>query len=184
MTVEELYRATAALGFENEIEEEQHFYSAANRALLTVNRIRPRQGRVAIGESRAGTCLDMNALCRDFLSFSPLPLRLDGIPCREGIDFLIEDESHLRLCTPVPIRADVVYYRTLRRISAEETDADIDLPADLCELMPLLVASTLWADDDMQKASYYLALYREEALAMQRRHDRAQTLLYRTTNHW
>ena len=41
MTVSELYKQVAQLGFEDSLEDEDRFYYAANRALLQVNSIRP-----------------------------------------------------------------------------------------------------------------------------------------------
>ena len=41
MTVAELYKQVAQLGFEDSLEDDDRFYFAANRALLQVNEIRP-----------------------------------------------------------------------------------------------------------------------------------------------
>ena len=41
MTISELYKQVAQLGFEDSLEDEDRFYYAANRALLQVNKIRP-----------------------------------------------------------------------------------------------------------------------------------------------
>lgn len=41
MTISELYKQVAQLGFEDSLEDEDRFFYAANRALLQVNKIRP-----------------------------------------------------------------------------------------------------------------------------------------------
>ena len=41
MTVAELYKQVAQLGFEDSLEDDDRFYFAANRALLQVNEVRP-----------------------------------------------------------------------------------------------------------------------------------------------
>ncbi len=41
MTISELYKQVAQLGFEDSLEDDDRFYYAANRALLQVNKIRP-----------------------------------------------------------------------------------------------------------------------------------------------
>ncbi len=41
MTISELYKQVAQLGFEDSLEDDERFYYAANRALLQVNKIRP-----------------------------------------------------------------------------------------------------------------------------------------------
>lgn len=43
----------------------------------------------------------------------------------------------------------------------QTNEAEIDLDDDLVSLMPLLVASYLWLDEEPEKAQYYLSLYRE-----------------------
>lgn len=48
MTVSELYSQVASLGFESSLESNDIFYNAAARALLEVNRVRPRTASVLI----------------------------------------------------------------------------------------------------------------------------------------
>lgn len=42
-----------------------------------------------------------------------------------------------------------------------EDTQEIDLDDELCSLMPILIASYVWIDDEPQKSEYYLSLYRE-----------------------
>jgi hypothetical protein len=44
---------------------------------------------------------------------------------------------------------------------ASDGDIQIDMPRELEHVLPLLVASFLWLDDDEAKAQYYLAIYRD-----------------------
>lgn len=73
------------------------------------------------------------------------------------------------------------YYRTPRRI--ERGNAILDLPSGAEELMPLLVASFLWLDDEPEKAQYYMALYRDAAAGFTRaaRHESKRKYV---TNGW
>jgi hypothetical protein len=48
MTVSELYRQVASLGYESSLESNEIFYDAARRAILEVNRVRPRMASVLI----------------------------------------------------------------------------------------------------------------------------------------
>jgi len=48
MTISELYKQVAQLGFEDSLEDDDRFYYAANRALLQVNKIRPAISRYLI----------------------------------------------------------------------------------------------------------------------------------------
>jgi hypothetical protein len=45
----------------------------------------------------------------------------------------------------------------------------IDLDPELCTLLPLLVASYVWLEDEEEKASYYMNLYRERAADIERK---------------
>jgi hypothetical protein len=47
--------------------------------------------------------------------------------------------------------------------NAAKDDTDIGLDEDLCALLPNLIASYVWLEDEPEKASYYLTLYREQA---------------------
>ncbi len=48
MTISELYKQVAQLGFEDSLEDDDRFYYAANRALLQVNKIRPAKSHYII----------------------------------------------------------------------------------------------------------------------------------------
>lgn len=56
--------------------------------------------------------------------------------------------------------AILLYKRAPRVPSGEDKEELIDLPRDIEELIPLLVASYLWLDDDEGKAHYYMSLYK------------------------
>lgn len=59
----------------------------------------------------------------------------------------------------------------------------IELDEDLCALLPLLVASYIWVDDEPEKAQYYMNLYRERAADIERRLYNA-TPIQINTNGW
>ena len=48
MTISELYKQVAQLGFEDSLEDNDRFFYAANRALLQVNKLRPAIGNYLI----------------------------------------------------------------------------------------------------------------------------------------
>lgn len=58
MTVAELYSQVAALGFETSLESSEVFYNAAQRAVLEVNRIRPRVSLVEIDHVSPDNLID------------------------------------------------------------------------------------------------------------------------------
>lgn len=60
---------------------------------------------------------------------------------------------------------------------------EIDLDDDLVSLMPLLMASYLWLDEEPEKAQYYLSLYRE-GVSNIRNDVRDMSPVTITTNGW
>jgi hypothetical protein len=109
---------------------------------------------------------DMAELCDDFLTFEA-PIIRRGEYYDTGTGFFIEG-SHTIL---FPYNAEgifkVLYRRRPKSLindgKAEEDTTVIDLDDELCTLLPTLIASYVWAEDEPEKAQYYLALYRELA---------------------
>ncbi len=63
-------------------------------------------------------------------------------------------------------------------------DEPISLPSGCEHLLGLLCASYFWLDDDEEKASYYMSLYREGMLASRRFTRSALDTSYTDTNGW
>ena len=45
-------------------------------------------------------------------------------------------------------------------------DSEVDIPREIEHLVPLLTAAYVWLDDDEEKASYYMAIYRENLASL------------------
>ena len=82
----------------------------------------------------------------------------------------------------------VIYNRKPKSIEntgeASEDSTVIDLDEDLCALLPILVASYVWMDDEPEKAQYYLMLYRERAVDIERRIYNATPVPIKSSNGW
>jgi len=113
------------------------------------------------------TAYDISTLVPDFMSLATPPIRAeDGFAyLNQGYD--VENGRVLLLPREEKGIYKIVYNHKPRAISDEglaaSDDTVIDLDEDLCALLPLLVASYIWADDEAEKAQYYLTLYRERA---------------------
>lgn len=120
---------------------------------------------------RERTEYDMPELAADFLTFEVPPVvAQSGEECAEyGV------EGGRRLILPHGARgAFKVRYRRkpayIEDTGEPESDGtEIDLDSELCTLLPNLIAAYVWADDEPDKAQYYLALYRERAQEIERR---------------
>lgn len=112
------------------------------------------------------TVYDMATLCGDFLAFCSPPIREEGYE-RLSTGYDIDGASRLVL----PYEAQGIYKILYERKPAaiadtgepESDETQIDLDEELCSLLPNLVASYVWADDEPEKAQYYMSLYRERA---------------------
>ena len=60
----------------------------------------------------------------------------------------------------------VEYRKCAPEVSINAPDAQIDIPAELASLVPLLAAAYVWLDDDAEKAQYYMSLYKEAISAV------------------
>ena len=85
-------------------------------------------------------------------------------------------------------RFKVLYRRKPRELIyesfAEDDMTEIDLDPELCSLLPILMASYLWLEDEPSMAQYYLALYRERAADIERRGDDLSSVTVKSTNGW
>lgn len=75
------------------------------------------------------------------------------------------------------------YLRSPKIPTHEDGDMEIDLPEETRELLPLLVASYLWLDDDPEKAEYYRALYDDGIKTLRQNVFRRLGTVYKT-NGW
>lgn len=174
MTIKELKTATAGLGFEDNLDSSSRFYSAANRALYAANRIRPRERIYRLKHNLTGELepeiyiqgIGYNPYtlyCDDFFCFAPSPVSKDGRSLVLGEDYLLEDERTLLLKTEAKGEYKILYFRKLTPITDEDENAEIDLCEDICQILPLLIASYVWLDDEEEKSAIYRNLFYSEA---------------------
>lgn len=107
-----------------------------------------------LSEERAVLMDDMTS---DFLSFSRLPEDASGNLISEA------KISGGTLILPASFEGEIrIYYnRRPKEITGADEDERIDVPEEIAHLTALLTASYLWLEDEPERASYYLGLYRE-----------------------
>lgn len=118
------------------------------------------------------TAYDIRSLVTDFLGLASPPVaeedrrRLCG-----GYD--VVDGRLIMLPYDAPGIYEVLYKHKpkefINKGEPTEDESEIDLAEDLCALLPNLIASYVWAEDEPNLASYYLNLYREQAIDIERR---------------
>lgn len=134
------------------------------------------------------TTYDIGSLASDFMSFAYPPIvdvrRDEGFVINR--DYFVEGESKVLIPASTQGVFDVCYKRTPRMLTAEslENDDVIDLNPELCAILPNLVASYIWVDDEPDKAQYYLSLYREQVAEITAQKKDMRPVVYRNKTGW
>ncbi len=170
MTLNQLLSETYALGFEDNKELTESFVFAANRAIRTIN--------FELGDDKYG--------CINIASDAGVPVGSDEkthnisdyIPdflCASSPPFdaeknKIDGASILgnTLILPSSRAGDIFFrYKALPdSITGDDLSAKIPLPKRCEHLCSILTAAYIWLDDEEEKATYYMQIYKEEAAKM------------------
>ena len=131
---------------------------------------------------------DIASLTNDFLTFvcPPIADAKRGEAFVLNQDYFIEDEGKILIPASVKGVFDICYHRKPREITSEglENEETIDLNEELCAILPNLVASYIWVDDEPDKAQYYLSLYREQVAEIAARGKDLRPFVYRNKTGW
>lgn len=109
---------------------------------------------------------DISALTSDFYGLLTPPITYDGVTLNQ--DYNVEDERIILL----PYDKKGIYKVHYKHKPSEIQKIDttkIDLEDELASLLPLVIAAYVWADDEPEKANYYLQLFRERLADIERR---------------
>ena len=137
----------------------------------------------------AYTAYDMSILANKFLSLCRPPIVDDGThKYLTGGEYDIENDRIILLPYDQPGVYKIRYNRQPAKIEDDgdpaHNEADIDLDEDLCELLPLLIAAYVWADDEDAKAQYYLNNYNQQAAIIMAKARNTTPVRFRDTNGW
>ena len=100
---------------------------------------------------------DLKDVFPDFLCAITAPKTADGEMIKNS------SITGRRLLLPYDYTGEVLveYRKSAPAVSINTPDLDLDIPDELKDLVPLLVAAYVWLDDDADKAQYYMSLYRD-----------------------
>ena len=135
------------------------------------------------------TSYDVPMMADDFLRLYKPPIVDDGTHAYlRGSEYDIENGKAILLPYDKPGVYKVRYIRKPAPIVDTESPATlqdvIDLDEDLCQLMPLLIAAYVWADDEDAKAQYYLSQYQQQAALIRATEAKSEPVQYRSTYGW
>ena len=108
----------------------------------------------------------------NFLTLDTPPMDAEDLTRLDG-NYRVEGNRVILL--PYNMRGEVrVRYKRKPRklvygVSAKDDITEIDLDEELCSLLPLLVASYIWVEDEPNLAQYYLTLYNSRAAELEYR---------------
>lgn len=130
---------------------------------------------------------DISALTDDFLGLEP------AAPVRESnpdadVDYRVEDGGVIYLPYNDGGCFKILYRHKPRKlehqVSPLEDGSVIDMDSDLCALLPLLVASYVWLEDEPEKAEYYRYMYQQGAADIERKHRNAAPVRFINRSGW
>lgn len=104
---------------------------------------------------------DVSAFCEDFIGIDETPFNAMGLPIR-GYEIYGKN-----LTLPIEAgRVEVTYRRRLREATLEDFSegmlSEPDVPEEYADMLPLSVASYVWADVEPEKAAHYRQMYNEQ----------------------
>jgi hypothetical protein len=130
------------------------------------------------------TRYNLMGITADFSAFCCPPIRDEGEYRFLSKDFHIEGRSTILFPRSHPDIYHVWYERKLKPITTVNNKDTVDLDEDLASIMPLLIASYVWLDDEPAKASYYLSLYREQEALIRAEEKRLNPITIKNVNGW
>jgi len=134
------------------------------------------------------TRYDIKQLTTDFLALCCPPIdEADGHAVLNQ-EYALEGDSTILLPYDKKGVYKALYERRPKAIAnTGETTSDeaiIDLDDELCSLLPILIASYVWVDDEPSKSEYYLSLYRERVQEISYKQKNNAPVYIKNTNGW
>lgn len=131
---------------------------------------------------------DLTKLTEDFLTFSDPPITDDEEYRRLNEDYDVEDGRIILLPYLVSGCFKILYNRKPKQIEnkgpAQENEDVIDLDEELCSLLPVLIASYIWLEDEPDRAQYYYTLYQARAAEITAKQRNLSPVRIRSCNNW
>ena len=132
---------------------------------------------------------DISSLASDFLALDKPPMKEGDVEPRIlNQDYGVENGRIILLPYNSKGLYKIVYQKHPGIIpytgDAFENTTQLSLDDDLCALLPILVASYLWLEDEPEKAQFYFAIYQERAADISRKAGVIEPVLIKSVNGW
>lgn len=181
MTLKQLLSEVYALGFDESEGLNDSFVFAVNRALKMIfTELAPSVRAKITVDIESPRTIDVRDHFKDVMIVTSAP--------KDEFGRIIPDaycDGYI-LTLPDSFTGDVVilYKPMPKELTVDSEEEKIDLPPFASHLLPLLVASFVFLDDDEEKADYYMTLYRHEVIKLTRRGTMAFNNAYTDVTGW
>ena len=129
---------------------------------------------------------DLKKVCEGFIELAEQPMR-EGF-LKLGTNYVLESPSILLIKREHAEDVKIKYKKEPKRLKYTDNPAkdetELELDSELSELVPLLVAAYIWADEGDGKYALYLELYRERAAEIERRSRSKEPAEYKLVGGW
>lgn len=136
----------------------------------------------------AYTRYDLTMLTEDFLTLATPPITEDEEYEKLSEDYEVEGGKVILLPHDVTGCFKVLYHRRPKEMInkgiAADDDSVIDLDEELCTLLPVLIASYIWLEDEPDRAQYYNTLYQQRAAEIVSREKNFSPVHISSCNNW
>ena len=136
----------------------------------------------------AYTRYDMTTLVDDFLTLSTPPITEDEEYERLSGDYDVEGGRVILFPYSVTGCFKVLYNRRPKELinkgSAQDDESLLDLDEELCSLIPVLIASYIWLEDEPDRAQYYYSQYQARAGEILARERNLSPVQIKSCNGW
>ena len=156
-------------------------YSVTNVALYDAVTSSKEEDIPAFGEYSR---YNLAGITADFSAFCYPPIRGEEEYRFLSKNYRIEGRNTILFSRSIPGVYDVWYERKLEPIKDISESAQVDLDEDIASILPLLIASYVWLDDEPSKASYYLSLYKEQEMLIKAEEKRLNPIIIKNVNGW
>ena len=101
-------------------------------------------------------------------------------------NYFVEEVGKLLIPASAKGVFNICYNRKPKALDSADSEMVeiIDLPDELCAILPNLIASYIWVDDEPEKAQYYLSLYREQVAEIMQKEKVMRPVVYRNVTGW
>jgi len=181
VTLNQLLKEVYSLGFDEAEGISESFVFSVNRALKMIftELVPSNLAKIKVG-ARDEKSFDIRTRVANVLFVTSLPMDSSGF----AIKGAYVDGYTVTLPSGFTGDAFIRYKPSVKEVSVDSGEEEIDIPDYASYFLPLLTAFFVFLDDDSEKADYYMSLYRSEVGKLSRSHSLSLSNTYTDVTGW